>query len=324
MTRIYDLLVTWTLLLTLVVIVLGAYTRLTDAGLGCPDWPGCYGQMTVPDKAFDANFKQTIDSDKAWTEMIHRYAAGSLGIFIFIIFTLSILLRRQVGISLVVPGLIVITVLFQAILGMWTVTHLLSPTIVTAHLLGGFTTLSLLFILLLKRLQLRDYYPNSIILKLLSLLALLLVIGQITLGGWVSTNYAALACGTHFPLCLGQWLPSLNLPEAFNVTWQPGVNYEFGTLDSESRATIHFTHRLGALIVATLLIPLSLWIIAKQTGILRFIGLCIFALLCAQISLGILNVVLVLPLGIAVAHNLVAALLLLSVIALNFTTLFRS
>lgn len=321
MTRIYDFLITWTLLLTLVVIVLGAYTRLTDAGLGCPDWPGCYGQMIVPDKTFDETHQQTIEADKAWTEMIHRYAAGSLGISILLIFILSITLRRQVGISLVIPGLTVITVLFQAILGMWTVTHLLSPTIVTAHLLGGFTTLSLIFILLLKRLQLRDYYPDSITFKLIAFLALLLVVGQIMLGGWTSTNYAALACGVDFPRCLGQWMPPLNLPDAFNLTWQPGTNYEYGTLDNDSRATIHFSHRLGALIVATTLIPLSLWIIIKQSGVLRFIGLIIFALICTQVLLGILNVILVLPLSIAVTHNLVAALLLLSIIALNFTLL---
>ncbi len=302
-------------ILALIVIVLGAYTRLSDAGLGCPDWPGCYGQLAVPDKVSSDEFERPLEAGKAWKEMIHRYVAGTLGLLILLILFMVVkgLPKRTQSIKL--PVLLLGTVIFQALLGMWTVTLLLSPIIVTAHLMGGMTTLSLLWWLYLNQKdKISLNKPVSGGFKFLAVLGLLLVIGQIFLGGWTSSNYAALACGVDFPTCATQWLPEMDFVNGFDMSHKPGVNYEFGVLDSPARTAIQFIHRVGALIVFIYLLSLALICFKKD---LSRLGSILLFVLVLQVCLGIMNVMLALPLAIAVLHNFVAAILLLTIIAIN-------
>ena len=302
--------------LTLVVIVLGAYTRLSGAGLGCPDWPGCYGQLSVPDKVTGSDFGRPLEHAKAWKEMIHRYVAGTLGVLILIILFMVIKGLPKIRQSISLPVLLLATVIFQALLGMWTVTLLLSPIIVTAHLMGGMATLSLLWWLFLNQRTNGDKQSlvvSSSSLKFVSVLGLLLVIVQIFLGGWTSSNYAAVACGVDFPTCASQWWPKMDFINGFDLAHEVGVNYEFGVLDSPARMAIQVVHRIGALIVFVYLLGLAFKLLKwykKLSAILVFI-------LLLQVSLGIMNVVFALPLGVAVLHNLVAALLLLVLLAIN-------
>ena len=311
-------------LLALCVVLMGAYVRLSDAGLGCPDWPGCYGQLIVPtgmtaeDDASDLYAQRPLVSSKAWKEMIHRYLAGSLGLAIVLLAILAWRNRKQNNQPLLLPSLLVLLVLFQAALGMWTVTLKVKPAIVTAHLLGGFATLALLWLYALKlktttRPHARD--PNHS--NLLTWLGLLVLILQITLGGWTSSNYAALGC-VEFPTCYaGQWWPAMDFREAF-VLWRGiGINYEFGVLSGEARTAIHVTHRLGALLTALVLGMLAFHLIRHQAyPTYRKLGMLLLGLLIAQISLGISNVLGHLPLPVAVAHNGVAALLLLAIVTI--------
>ncbi|HPQ96086.1 MAG TPA: COX15/CtaA family protein [Thiolinea sp.] len=324
----------FTLLLALVVIVLGAFTRLSDAGLGCPDWPGCYGHLTVPAEQYidTSRFERPLEPHKAWAEMVHRYMAGTLGLFILAIFVLALVWRRHLSGGVLLPTLLLGTVVFQALLGMWTVTRLLSPVIVTAHLLGGFSTLALVWLLWLRsrsalvRVDERgsgEGSPNPAFgagVRLAAMLGLLLVIAQIVLGGWTSTNYAAVACGVSYPLCHGELWPAADFSEGFSLQphLQEGVDYEYGILENPARTAIHMAHRTGALVVFSFVVLLVL-------GLMRRLGVtglgcllpAMLVLVCTQFLLGVLNVVLALPLGVATAHNLVAALLLLSLIALN-------
>lgn len=318
----YSRLLSVTLLLALAVIVLGAYTRLSDAGLGCPDWPGCYGHLTVPGVVDDAQFQRPLEAHKAWKEMIHRYAAGTLGLLILGIFIINLRFRQQLPqTGLLLPALLLGTVLFQAALGMWTVTLLLSPMIVTGHLLGGFATLSLAWLLWLRQHHSRPlmfHSPATVRLKMASLITLLLLVGQIFLGGWTSTHYAAVACGTTFPTCHGTLWPDADFASGFAFEWQEGTNYEFGILENPARTAIHLAHRLGALVVFLTLGALALWAIRKRQQLLGVIPYAILLLLLTQVTLGILNVALALPLFVATSHTLVAALLLLAVISLNY------
>ena len=300
--------------LALVVIVLGAYTRLSDAGLGCPDWPGCYGQLSVPDKVAASEFERPLESGKAWKEMIHRYVAGTLGLLILMILFMVIKGLPKIRQSIVLPLLLLATVTFQALLGMWTVTLLLSPIIVTAHLMGGMTTLFLLWWLYLN--QRRGEQSMLIVssgLKILSAIGLLLVIVQIFLGGWTSSNYAAVACGVDFPTCASQWWPTLDFINGFDLTHKPGVNYEFGVLDSPARMAIQIVHRIGALIVFVYLLGLASTLRKKYKKLAVILTLMLFL----QVTLGIMNVVFALPLAVAVLHNLIAALLLLTLLTIN-------
>ncbi len=320
MQTLYSRLLSITLLLALAVIVLGAYTRLSDAGLGCPDWPGCYGHLSVPESVDDGQFQRPLDEHKAWKEMIHRYAAGILGVLILVVFLLSLFFRRQLRQGLLLPLLLLGTVIFQAALGMWTVTLLLSPLIVTAHLLGGFATLALIWLLWLNRNALRPntlYFDRVSGVRFFALLGLLLLVVQIFLGGWVSTHYAAVACGTTFPTCHGSFWPDADFATGFAFEWQEGVNYEYGILENLARTAIHLMHRLGALVVFLYLGGIAVWLMRKRVQILGSVPVVILVLLLIQVTLGVLNVVLALPLPVATTHNLVAALLLLSVIALN-------
>ncbi|MEH6504524.1 MAG: COX15/CtaA family protein [Cycloclasticus sp.] len=308
------------ILLTLLVVVLGAYVRLSDAGLGCPDWPGCYGNLIIDEapegvsQANEAFPERPFEASKAWKEMIHRYFATTLGLVILLL-TIMAWRRAEIGQRALTTGLSIL-VMFQGALGMWTVTLLVKPIIVMSHLLGGLATLSLLLLLLLrirnKRLPV-EQKSNAI--KKIATIGMLVLIVQIALGGWTSTNYAALAC-PDFPTCFGgSWNPNVDYKEGF-VLWRGlGVDYEFGVLTNEARAAIHWVHRIGALIT-TLTLGFLVFALIKVRAVKE--ASLILSLLVSQIALGILNVVLNLPLHLAVAHNAVAALLLLSLVYANF------
>jgi len=308
-------------LLAVVVVLLGAYTRLSHAGLGCPDWPGCYGFLGVPMSEHKQTLAEVrfpdapVEVAKGWYEMIHRYFAGSLGLVILGLAVQALRRRNEAGQPLKLPVFLLGLVIVQAAFGMWTVTLKLWPQVVTAHLLGGFATLSLLFLLTLRlsgRLPLLPRLPAR--LRGLAGLGLLLVIGQIALGGWVSSNYAAVAC-VDLPTCHGQWWPQMDFANGFHLTQHIGPNYLGGQLDSDARTAIHMTHRIGALLV-TLVLLLLAWQL-KRNGLSRLAGLLVLAL-AVQVSLGISNVLLHLPLLVAVAHNLGGAALLLTLVLINY------
>lgn len=313
-----------TLLLTFVVVVLGAYVRLSDAGLGCPDWPGCYGHIIgVPDTDTELahannNFDRAVEAPKAWKEMIHRYFAGTLGLLIFAI-SIFLFRKDQHGKRHVFAGvLLASTLLFQAMLGMWTVTLQLKPLIVMGHLLGGFTLFNLVAWQFLRTTSWKPLIDLSQAKSLfnVALVVLLILIGQIALGGWVSSNYAALAC-VDFPQCQQSWWPTMDFKDAF-VLWRGlGVDYEFGVLDHPARVAIHYVHRMGA-VVATLAILFyvtRLWKYTDANQLFKTNANVILALLITQVTLGISNVVFKLPLVVAVLHNGVALLLLFSLVA---------
>jgi cytochrome c oxidase assembly protein subunit 15 len=305
-------------LLALGVVMLGAWVRLTDAGLGCPDWPGCYGRLVVPDQAtpaqeLGAEFDRPLEAGKAWREMIHRYLASTLGLVCVALAAIAWRNRRDPAQPWRTPLVLVALVVFQGLLGMWTVTLLLKPIVVVAHLLGGFATLSLLFSLGRWR-SARPAGPYPA-LRTLGLAAGAALVLQIFLGGWTSANYAALAC-PDLPTCQTQWWPAIaDFDEAF-VLWRGiGIDYEGGVLDHPARVAVHFAHRLGALL-ATLLVAVLGWRLARQ-GATRLDGLVVLGLVLTQVSLGVSIVWFGVPLIVAVLHNGVAALLLLSVVNAN-------
>jgi cytochrome c oxidase assembly protein subunit 15 len=312
--------------LALVVIVVGAYVRLEDAGLGCPDWPGCYGQLIgVPEQAHEvAKAEQafpgkTVDVGRARTEMFHRYLAGTLGLLILAIAAVAWRRRDELRQSPWLATALVVLVAFQATLGMWTVTMLLKPAIVTLHLLGGMATLALLAWLALR--ELRPAAPAAAArLRPWVALGLAVLIAQIALGGWVSANYAALAC-TDFPTCNGRWLPPMDLQHAFHMVRELGVTAAGAPLSQEALTAIHWTHRFGALVTVLYLGGLAIALL-RAPGLAR-LGALLLALVLAQAALGIANVVASQPLALAVAHNAGAALLLTIVVVLNFTVFQR-
>src|SRR5713101_3997513 len=293
-----------TLCLAFVVVVIGAYVRLSDAGLGCPDWPLCYGQP-VPAGSLDG-----AALGKAWKEMAHRYLAGTLGLLILCVFLLS-LKRRQ---SRPLAATLVVLVAFQATLGMWTVTLLLKPAIVTAHLLGGMATLALLALLFLEQ-QGHSPAPEARALRLPALAGLCVVAIQIAFGGWVSANYAALAC-PDLPWCLGKVVPPMDFGNAFHVVRELGHTGEGELLPREALTAIHWTHRMFALAVVAVVGWASLK--ALRVPGLRRLAVLIGVLLVLQFFIGISNVAFGLPLELAAAHNAGAALLLASLVVLNF------
>jgi len=348
-----------------VLIAFGAFVRLSDAGLGCPDWPTCYGRLTWPGH-------EEVNVAKAWPEQVHRHIAAGLGLWIFGLTLLASRIQRAaitpilIGCAFVAaamtlyikakgypliagPGSGAVMVLgeltllygafrthglarwltltlalicFQALLGMWTVTLLVKPAVVTAHLLGGLATLSLLlYCALLAHLKISgaQYRRLPSIAPNLVRLGIVLLLAQITLGGWVSTNYAALAC-PDFPKCKGQWLPETDFKEGFVVWREIGVNYEGGVLDAPARAAVHLTHRIGAIVVTFYLLLLAFLALRPKNATLfpgrniQTPALFMCACLLTQVSLGISNIVFALPLWVAVGHNAMAALLLASMI----------
>jgi cytochrome c oxidase assembly protein subunit 15 len=308
--------------LAFVVIVLGAYTRLTNAGLGCPDWPGCYGQLTVPaseEQVVDKTYleQRALEPEKGWMEMIHRYFAGMLGLFILAIAIWSWVRRRGDPAQPVwLPTFLLALVIFQAALGMWTVTLLLKPVVVMGHLLGGFATFGLLVLLALRTARRMPPADGGRQWRLAGAIGIVILTAQIALGGWTSSNYAALAC-LDFPTCHGSWVPEMDFDEAF-VMWRGlGIDYEYGVLEHPARTAIHVTHRIGAVVTFAYLVWLVV-AVARSRAAMTGVALLVGGLLLVQVALGIGNVLLHLPLGVATAHNGVAALLLVSLIYLNY------
>jgi cytochrome c oxidase assembly protein subunit 15 len=352
------------------VIVFGAFVRLSNAGLSCPDWPTCYGRATWPTAPAEAASHvaseiRSFDTTRAWREQVHRHLAATLGMLVLALALLAARGRRRgvrlvaaaatlvaVGIPLYIQAnygwaivaagtgeaillaaawrwdnrdlarvatLTLAVVVFQALLGMWTVTWLLKPIVVMGHLLGGMTTFSLLLWMALRSRDTRDVLRNgadaSVAPRIVALrVALVLVAIQIALGGWTSSNYAALACGLDFPTCQGRWWPDTDFGNAF-VLWRGvGVDYEGGVLDGPARAAIQLSHRLFALLVAGHLLGLALRCV--RTPGWRHYGAAVAVLLTTQVALGIANVKLGLPLAVACAHNGVAALLLGGLVAM--------
>lgn len=316
-------LVLGSLVLAMFVIVLGAYTRLTDAGLGCPDWPGCYGQLLVPQgeqqiaQANEAYPERPVEVHKAWNEMVHRYFASSLGFVILVIAMMSIKRRQERG-PLKLPLFLLALVCFQGALGMWTVTLNLLPVVVMGHLLGGFTVLSCLFLLYL-RLARQPYQPERATrgsYVTFALIGIVVLVVQIALGGWTSANYAALAC-TELPVCEGGWVERFDVAGAFSVP--VAENYEYGVHSYEQRMTMHVIHRFGALITVVYLGWLSFCLIRRRlSSQLKNLGWVMLAFLTIQVLLGISNVVFSLPLAVAVSHNAVAAFLLLTLVSISY------
>ncbi len=312
-------------LFALTVVILGAYTRLSNAGLGCPDWPGCYGHLTVPQTATDiqnAQIKfpgQVVQAPKAWKEMVHRYFAGTLALLIFVLAVWAIKLRmhyrRQ---PIVLPALLLLLVIFQATLGMWTVTWKVLPIIVSIHLLCGLAITALLWHLMLITKPKRQTIIQALYFKKWVLFGLLLLVLQIFLGAWTSTTYSALACHD-FPFCHGMLFPNLELRQAFQIFQPIGINYEGGVLETPLRMTIQMMHRYGAFITSIYLYVLAIRIIfsSKTAGLRGITGLLILVL-TLQLLLGIGNVLLGLPMWTAVLHNAVAVVLLLIVVTLLY------
>jgi cytochrome c oxidase assembly protein subunit 15 len=316
----YRRLVLLALTMTACVVVLGAYVRLSDAGLGCPDWPGCYGQLSPHHAADEIARAQAVSPHgpvslpKAWKEMVHRYLAGSLGMVILWIAAVAWCRRKDPGVSLPGALLLVGVVIFQGLLGKWTVTLLLKPAIVTGHLIGGLATLGLLAWLALRasgvgRLELPPGLHRGL------RLGLVLVVAQIVLGGWTSTNYAALAC-LDFPTCHGAWWPPADYANAFHVVRELGMTAEGELLRAEALTAIHWTHRLGAAVVGAYLLVLAAGLLRRRATAAW--GWLVLAALALQAGLGVANVLLGLPLALAVAHNAGAAALLLGMVALNY------
>ncbi len=320
MDRWYTYILRVALLLGFVVIGLGAYTRLVDGGLGCPDWPGCYGHLVVPsgEAKFQAAqaFGKTVEPIKAWAEMIHRYVAGTLGMLIGILASMNILKPRVRGARAGGVALLLLLAM-QAVLGMWTVTWLLLPLIVSGHLLGGMGIVASLWWLNLKNKTNHALLIVGPYWRYAALFGLVLLVLQIALGAWISTNYASLSC-PDFPRCQGQWMPAADFRAGFDLSHPIGVNYEGGVLGAMARVAIHWLHRVGALVIAVYWAFLSLVLLWKEESLqVRNRARWIIFFLVLQCFLGILNVVWQLPLAIAVGHNIVAAMLLLSVIAMN-------
>jgi heme a synthase len=351
--------------LALGVIVFGAFVRLSNAGLSCPDWPTCYGRASWPTASSHvvdhaATAIRPVEIHKAWREQLHRMLAGTLGVLVLLLALLAAR-RRRFGIAQVVVAAVAVavsialymraqyvpaallagsgeavllfaalrwsnadfarvsaltlaTIIFQALLGMWTVTWLLKPVVVMGHLLGGLLTFALLTWTAWRATARPIRVPDARLLHRLLIGALVLLAVQIALGGWTSSNYAALACGTDFPTCVGRWWPPHDFHQGF-VLWRGiGVDYEGGVLDGASRIAIQLAHRMMAVVVFVYVSWLSLRLL--RTPGMRGYGALLGGLLVAQVCLGIANVKLALPLHVAVAHNAGAALLLFVLVGL--------
>jgi len=308
-------------ILCVVVVVVGAWVRLTDAGLGCPDWPGCYGhvhpaQLTERIDDINAAFPdRPFDYTKALNEMVHRYIASTLGLLIIVLAGLSVWNRRDPRQPRVLPWVLLATVLLQGLLGMWTVTLLLKPLIVTLHLLGGLTTLSLLWWLSLAP-ERRELKAAERRVRRLAIVAMGFVIVQVALGGWTSTNYAAAAC-TDFPKCQERWWPDMDFGDAF-VLWRGlGIDYEGGVLDAPARVAIHYVHRIGAYVVTVLLVTLAIaaWRRARTLPV-QLCAVAVLAALLLQLAIGMNLIWQGWPLWLGTAHNAGAAAVVLAMIAL--------
>lgn len=320
-------------LLCLGVVVLGAYVRLSNAGLGCPDWPGCYGHATPLGAAAAVSSAaptmlaaaRPLELGKAWREMVHRYAAATLASLLVLIAALGFLWRRERIASVPYLAALVAVVVVQALLGMLTVTRQLTPIIVTLHLLFGLTTLCLLWWMVLTLWQRRaatapralSAAPSLRRAQTLALLGLMVLGLQIALGGWTSSNYAAIAC-PDFPTCQASWWPQADFRSAFVLWHGPNIDYEGGILAGPARTAIHLTHRLGATAVTLALLSAAAYALRRRWAPpVRRAAAVVLLLLALQLSIGIEMVLRGFPLWLATAHNAGAALLLLATLALN-------
>jgi len=297
--------------MALIVVTLGALTRLLDAGLGCPDWPGCYGQIIPP----SGEEHDLVEEGKAWMEMIHRYVATALG---FVIVIIALAVQSTPNISNKIKWLsrfLLALVIVQGLFGMWTVTLKLLPQVVTLHLLGGMSVLSTIYLMLLM-LKSTPATTTPHKPKFLSLAVLVLLSFQIALGGWTSSTYSGLAC-TDFPTCDGHYLPPMDIAQSFHLTEFSDRNYEGGLLEPAERVTIQYTHRVMALIVFIAII--SLFLQLRKTPEFKPKANILLGLTLLQIGIGISTAMLMLPLSLALLHNTGAALLLLAVIYINYS-----
>ncbi len=288
------------------VVVLGAWVRLTNAGLGCPDWPGCYGHIYP---------QAPHEFGKALHEMIHRYFAGTLTLIIATLLAWAVWNRKDRDQPLAAVALLFLVVCIQAALGAWTVTQQLKPLIVTAHLLGGLTTLGILWWLSLTP-EARELSEREAALRKFALLGVAALLLQIALGGWTSSNYAAVAC-PDLPTCQGSWWPRMDFHDAF-VLWRGlDIDYEGGVLANPARIAIQVTHRIGALVAGSILVVLGYLTAATAgSGRLRRVGRLLALAVLLQIGIGAAMVHFGLPLSLATLHNAGAALLVMSLVTL--------
>ena len=303
-----------------VVIALGAWTRLVDAGLGCPDWPGCYGFVVFPINEADIAIAEgryplfPYDINKAIPEVVHRYFAAALGLLAILLVFLALKKTNDRSIK-GWSSFLLLFICCQGVFGYLTVSLKLLPIIVTLHLFGGFTTLTLFYFIYLKSRDFQIFNSINISnLKIVAGVAFIALILQIFLGVWTSTNYASLACAD-FPTCQGSYLPEMDFRSGFNLNQEVGPNYLYGLLDNPARVAIHYSHRVSALLVTLVYLILisRLWF-SDAAPLASTLGI----LLLTQITLGIINVVYVLPLYVAIAHNLFAACLLLATFTVNY------
>lgn len=298
---------------TAVVVLVGAWTRLVDAGLGCPDWPGCYGALVVPDaeRALAHSPEVPLESAKAWVEMVHRYLASTLGLLVIALVVLGARWRREAGYPWATSLALLATILLQGAFGAFTVTLKLWPQVVTLHLLGGLTVM-VLFLWL--HLRLRRFSsaaaacPRRRLTPLWGL-AVLLLVGQLALGGWTSSNYAGIAC-QGVPMCNGQWWPAMDWSEGFHLTQTVGPNYLHGQLHAEARSAIQVGHRLGALALGLSLLVLGMRH-RRAAGLRPWLAL-LGGAYGVQVVIGIANVLAWLPLWLALLHTAGAVLLVVA------------
>ena len=299
-------------LLAAAVVVLGAWVRLTDAGLGCPDWPGCYGHVYPNAGHSDA----AAGFGKALHEMIHRYFAGTLVLTIAILLAWAVLFRKDRDQPLIAVVMLFVIVCLQGALGALTVTLLLKPLIVTAHLIGGLTTLGILWWLSLTPPP-RPSTQREPALRKFALVGLAALLLQIALGGWTSTNYAAVAC-PDFPTCQHSWWPQMDFRDAFVLWHGLKMDYEGGVLANPARVAIHLTHRLGALVAGSILLSLGAAAVLSATGVagrrLAWAGGLLLFAVALQISIGVATVHWGFPLPLATLHNAGAAFLVVSLV----------
>jgi cytochrome c oxidase assembly protein subunit 15 len=315
----YRKLVFFTWFLTLDLIMFGAFVRLTDSGLGCPDWPGCYGSVTPLGSLSDIHAANrampygAVSLSKAWIEMVHRYAGSILGMLIIAIVYLAWRHRARLGRSPLLATVALVTVCVQGAFGAWTVTHLLMPVVVTSHLLFGMLTLAVMTWLAARE---RPYQPlAAAAARWRGWMAggVLLLVLQIALGGWVSTNYAALAC-MDFPTCQGQWLPPMDFAGGYSIIRALGELPSGQMISQYALTAIHWTHRNFAFVVFLYLGLLGLRLRAEPG--LRGPATLMLGLLLAQLLTGLTTIFFQWPLLIAVLHNGGAAGLVLATVTL--------